>query len=77
MVELEGRARPGFGDAHIPLDELTLLRVGLDVHWTRSRQEVIDKVRAAAKSRPSDQWIVGRGWNYSAWSEPNGRPDTT
>jgi hypothetical protein len=70
VVELEGRALPGLGDAHIHLDELVLLRLGLDLHQTVSRQGVLDTVRAASRSMPRDAWIVGRGWNYSAWPEP-------
>lgn len=70
MVELEGRALPGLGDAHIHLDELVLLRLGLDLHTTCSRQEVLEAVRAASRSASPDGWIVGRGWNYSAWPQP-------
>jgi hypothetical protein len=69
-VELEGRALPGLGDAHIHLDELVLLRLGLDLHRTGSRQEVLEAVRAASRSAAPDAWIVGRGWNYSAWPQP-------
>jgi hypothetical protein len=69
-VELEGRALPGLGDAHIHLDELVLLRVGLDLHGTGSRQEVLATVRMASRSLPLDAWIVGRGWNYGAWPQP-------
>lgn len=70
VVELEGRALPGFGDAHIHLDELVLLRVGLDLRPTSSLQEVLASVRHAARSGGPDDWIVGRGWNYSSWPEP-------
>jgi len=70
VVELEGRALPGLGDSHIHLHELALLRLGLDLHRTRSRQEVLDMVRAASRSLPPAAWIVGRGWNYSEWPQP-------
>ncbi len=70
IIELEGRALPGLGDAHIHLDELVLLRVGLDLHGTRSRQEVLDAVRTASLSLPPAAWIVGRGWNYHEWPQP-------
>ncbi len=70
VVELEGRALPGLGDAHIHLDELVLLRLGLDLHRTGSRQEVLEVVRAASRSAAPEAWIVGRGWNYSSWPQP-------
>jgi predicted amidohydrolase YtcJ len=70
VIELEGRALPGLGDAHIHLDELVLLRLGLDLRRTISREEVLDSVRVASQSLPPAAWIVGRGWNYSEWPEP-------
>jgi hypothetical protein len=70
VVELEGRALPGLGDSHIHLDELVLLRVGLDLRRTSSRQEVLDIVRTASRSLPPAAWIVGRGWNYNEWPQP-------
>ncbi|MGA8207757.1 MAG: amidohydrolase [Candidatus Dormiibacterota bacterium] len=70
LVEVEGRALPGLGDTHIHLDELVLLRVGLDLRATHSRQEVLDAVRVASRSTAPDGWIIGRGWNYSAWPQP-------
>jgi len=69
-VELEGRTLPGLGDAHLHLDELVLLRMGLDLRQTSSMKEVLELVRAAAGSTPPGQWIVGGGWNYSSWPTP-------
>jgi predicted amidohydrolase YtcJ len=70
VIELEGRALPGLGDSHIHLDELVLLRVGLDLRQTGSRSEVLDMVRTASLSVPPATWIVGRGWNYNEWPQP-------
>jgi len=70
VVELSGRALAGFGDSHIHLDELVLLRVGLDLRSTSSLEQVLDSVRISARSLGRDQWIVGRGWNYSIWPTP-------
>lgn len=67
VVELEGAALPGLGDAHIHLDELVQLRSGLNLHGTTSLPEVLAMVRHVAGSLPSDQWVVGRGWNHSGW----------
>lgn len=39
VVELDGRVLPGTGDSHIHLDELVLLRVGLDLRPTSSLRQ--------------------------------------
>jgi len=70
VVQLEGRALPGLGDAHLHLDELVQLRSGLNLHSTTSLGEVLDQVRHASESLPAGQWVVGRGWNHSAWPDP-------
>ncbi|HEY6538872.1 MAG TPA: amidohydrolase [Candidatus Dormibacteraeota bacterium] len=70
VVELAGQTLPGLGDSHIHLDELVHLRVGLDLHRTRSLAEVLEQVRRATASAPPDGWILGRGWNRSLWPEP-------
>jgi len=71
VVELEGTALPGLGDAHIHLDELVRLRSGLNLHGTTSLAEVLAQVRKVSESLPADQWVVGRGWNHSAWPNPS------
>ncbi len=48
LVELEGRALPGLGDAHVHLDELVQLRSGLNLHGTTSLAEVLGQVRKAS-----------------------------
>lgn len=70
VVQLEGQAWPGLGDAHIHLDELVLLRVGLDLRGTGSLEGVLEQVRRAAQVSPRDAWLVGRGWNRNSWPEP-------
>lgn len=70
VVELDGQTWPGLGDAHIHLDELVQLRVGLDLRATTSLAEVLERVRRASRSGPADGWVVGGGWNRDAWSEP-------
>ncbi|MGC1185535.1 MAG: amidohydrolase [Candidatus Dormiibacterota bacterium] len=70
VVELSGRAFAGFGDSHIHLDELVLLRVGIDLRSTSSLEEVLDAVRSSARSLEPQQWIVGRGWYHRSWPTP-------
>jgi hypothetical protein len=69
LVELEGSALPGLGDAHIHLDELVRLRIRLNLHHTKSLAEVLESVRLAAAPLGPDQWVVGGGWNHSEWPE--------
>ncbi len=70
VVELEGRALPGLGDAHIHLDWLVRLRSTLDLRATRSLPEVLDRVREAAGALPADAWVIGQGWDHTRWPEP-------
>src|SRR6185436_4941305 len=59
---------PGFTDAHAHLLGLgtTLQRVNLA--GSASYDEVIARVKAWAKSAPSGQWILGRGWDQNRWA---------
>ncbi len=69
VVEVEGRAWPGLGDAHLHLHELVGLRLGLDLRSARSLEEAIQTVRAAGRSAPEGGWITGTGWNERNWTD--------
>lgn len=57
---------PAFHDAHLHLAKVALQRRILDIAPTWSRDEVLAAVRRAAAGSPGG-WIVGRGWDHSAW----------
>lgn len=71
VVDLGGRLlAPGFVDAHVHLTAAGLGEVGLDLRGTRSRQEVLDAVRAATEQRRGQGLILGYGWDDTAWDVP-------
>lgn len=68
VIELNGRlAIPGFIEAHGHLQNLGLLRLTVDLSKTRSWEEVVEKVRAAADTARPGSWIQGRGWHQEKW----------
>lgn len=72
IVDLGGRTlMPGFVDAHTHLatDGLQASGLHLDLETTGSLDDVLDRVRDAVQAREAGQWIRGRGWDESRWSD--------
>lgn len=68
IIDARGRlVLPGFTDCHIHFLEgsLSLLNVNLDGAGTIA--EIQQRVKAFAAAHPERQWILGRGWLYSAF----------
>jgi predicted amidohydrolase YtcJ len=70
-IDLSGRAvLPGFIDAHVHLVHTGLVESGWRIDLTRrTREDVLESLRAAAESRGSGEWIVGYGWDESDWTD--------
>jgi hypothetical protein len=69
-IDLDGRlVVPGFIDTHIHFYEWALKRQGIKLDDLTHLDELLVRVREAADSRPSDQWIMGQGWNETDWTE--------
>jgi predicted amidohydrolase YtcJ len=69
-IELGGRAvTPGLIDAHSHLSGLGAALEQIDLRDARSYEEVIRRVRAAARERPPGSWLLGRGWDQNLWPE--------
>ncbi len=67
---------PGFTDCHIHfLDgSLSLLQVNLD--QARTIDQIQEQVKAYANAHPELPWILGRGWQYTAFGA-SGLPSKT
>lgn len=68
-VELDAKGKtivPGFIDAHCHFYALGLNQQVVDLVGTTSFEEILDKVMAFQKERPSD-FIFGRGWDQNDW----------
>jgi predicted amidohydrolase YtcJ len=69
-IDLDGRlVAPGFIDSHIHFFEWALKRQGIKIDDLTRLESLLDRVRAAAGSRPGGQWIMGQGWNETDWAE--------
>jgi predicted amidohydrolase YtcJ len=70
-IDLRGRAvLPGFVDAHVHLMHTGLVESGWRINLTkRAREDVLECLRDAARSRGSGEWIVGYGWDESGWED--------
>src|SRR5688572_27753694 len=58
---------PGLQDAHGHLLGLGTALATVDLVGTKSFDEVIARVQAAAERAPAGTWIVGRGWDQNDW----------
>ncbi|WP_309128224.1 amidohydrolase [Microbacterium sp.] len=73
VVDLDGRLLiPGFQDAHVhPLwGGLDMLRC--DLADIGTQDEYLDRIRRYAGAHPDDEWVLGGGWQMSAF--PGGTP---
>ena len=73
VVDLDGGLLvPGFQDAHVhPVwGGLDMLRC--DLAELSTREEYLDRIAAYAQEHPDDEWILGGGWQMSAF--PGGTP---
>ena len=61
---------PGFTESHGHLMGLGEARLNVDLNGTRSWPEIVAKLAAAAGAAKKGDWVLGRGWHESKWSEP-------
>lgn len=67
-VDLRGRVvLPGFIDAHVHWCTYAIARRNLQLAGDDGLPDVLRRVRQHASDRPAGQWIIGRGWDHSAW----------
>jgi hypothetical protein len=70
VIDLRGRfACPGFIDCHTHFAKRALGITRVDLHGTRSRQEMVDRLVKARAKVPEGAWVLGRGWDDSTWPD--------
>ena len=74
VIDLGGRTvLPGINDSHLHCTSWGLTRppyyLDLGFPTVTSIADVVAQVRAAATSRPPEQWIRGRGWDVTYFAE--------
>ena len=70
VLNMEGETViPGFIDAHTHIAWNGMNKVYLDLSSTKSLQEAVSLVQKAIKSKKPGEWIIGRSWDQSNWTE--------
>jgi len=70
VVELEGEALPGLGDAHLHLMWMSRQKLELELGGARSLEEALARIRRRAAGLPKNAWLIGRGWYNDVWPDP-------
>lgn len=70
VLDLKGATViPGFKESHGHFLGIGQQRMTVNLVGTKSYQEVIDKVAAAARAAKLGEWVVGRGWHEGKWTD--------
>jgi predicted amidohydrolase YtcJ len=70
VVEVPGNfAVPGLVDAHAHLAGYALSRRSVDLVGAGSLDEALNRIREFASAHPDEDWIEGRGWDQTDWSD--------
>lgn len=70
LIDLEGKTMtPGLIEGHGHFMGLGYNELNLDLMNTTSYQEIVDAVAAKVKTTAPGEWITGRGWHQSKWTE--------
>jgi predicted amidohydrolase YtcJ len=70
VIDLHGKfAMPGFNDAHTHLFAAAYAKLEVDVAGTKSLPEFQQRIRDRLKDYKPGEWIVGRGWDHTLWSD--------
>jgi predicted amidohydrolase YtcJ len=60
---------PGLIDAHAHVSGLGMTHLTADLVETRSKEEVLRRLREFATTLPKDAWLIGRGWDQNDWAD--------
>jgi predicted amidohydrolase YtcJ len=69
VVDLGGRCvLPGFNDAHVHLPTWSLAQRQVRLDATRTLDETLERVAAAARDVRPGEWLRGHGWRSGDWT---------
>jgi hypothetical protein len=70
-IDLGGRTvLPGLIDSHGHLYGLAQSLTRADLVGTRSKEDLLERLRAFEAGLAADEWLLGRGWDQNDWPEP-------
>lgn len=69
-IDMQGKTViPGLIDSHAHLYGLAISFSQAQLRDTRSKQEVIQKLREHARNLSDDDWLLGGGWDQNDWPD--------
>jgi len=70
VVDLGGHfVMPGFNDAHTHLANGGEQKIHVELVGTKSLKEMQDRLAAGVKNLGPGEWLIGRGWDETKWTE--------
>src|SRR5579859_3443849 len=70
VVDLGGHfVMPGFNDAHTHLASGGEEKMHVELMGTKSLEEMKQRLAAGVKNRAPGEWLIGRGWDETKWTE--------
>jgi predicted amidohydrolase YtcJ len=70
VIDLHGQfAMPGFNDAHVHLAAAGYAKREVNLEGTQSLAEFQQRIRNRLGDYKPGEWITGRGWDHTLWSE--------
>ncbi len=65
----EAFVMPGFNDAHAHLSNGGFEKLNVNLNGTRSLAEMQQRIAARVKIAAPGEWITGRGWDHTKWTQ--------
>src|SRR5881392_2266500 len=70
VIDLGGHfVMPGFNDAHTHLASGGFEKLDIDLVGTKSLDEMKQRIAARAKTAGPGEWLIGRGWDHTLWTD--------
>src|SRR5579859_3574666 len=67
-IDLAGAfAMPGINDAHTHMGEAGRIQISVNLIGSTSLDNMLDRIRQAAKAAPASHWLQGGGWDHTLW----------
>jgi len=70
VIDLGGHfVMPGFNDAHVHLGSGGFEKLNVNLVGSKSLDEMKQRIAARVKTAGPGEWIQGRGWDHTLWTE--------